>query len=239
LTGKPVILSDVCGYSVALDTSETIQRGIYCGTYDREETKWLKDILKPGMIFVDVGANIGHYSLIASTLVGDKGEVFSFDPSKYAYDKLGETILNNGITNIHAFNSGLGDIESEKVLYDQLKDTHSPSFLISSTGTSMGVMKITTLDRFTKEHRINFIDMIKIDAEGYEPNILMGSTRLLKENRIYYLLIEINEGWLRLNNTSSKVLHDTVVSHGFKQVKAVYEPGYSNRLYVNENYRGV
>ncbi len=80
--------SRVFGYRVELDLSELIQRMVYLGAFERWESRAVSRYLKPGMCFVDVGANIGYYSLLAARLVGSSGRVFAVEPSSRAASKL-------------------------------------------------------------------------------------------------------------------------------------------------------
>jgi hypothetical protein len=67
------IETDVFGYQTKLDRSDFIQRRIYLGAYEQHETQLVRGYLKPGMTFVDVGANIGYFSLLAASIVGQAG----------------------------------------------------------------------------------------------------------------------------------------------------------------------
>src|ERR1035437_5297973 len=71
---KPLLpspLYGVCnGYWMGLDVVDVIQRLMYLGEYEPVQSQWVRDILKPGGTFLDVGANVGHYTTLAASLVG-------------------------------------------------------------------------------------------------------------------------------------------------------------------------
>jgi len=258
MTMYPSVNYNLAGYVMPLDTKESIQKSIYFGTYEPEETTWIYKVLKPGMTVVDAGSNIGYYSLIASSLVGKTGEVYSFDPSKYMYDLLRKIVVDNRIVNIHPFNLGLGDKETTLELYkvselnNVIADTYSPSFCLPIDDATMKVMNIkvenlgispvTTLDKFSEHYIIERIDLLKLDVEGYEPHIITGAKRLLEENRIRRIMIELNGYWLTRSNNTPESVDAMLRKYGFDieyQKKYVCRPeemSMENRMYVNTRY---
>jgi hypothetical protein len=81
--------AQIFGNSMELDLADLIQRQIYQGTFEPRETASVKRYLRPGMTFVDVGANVGYYTALAANLVaGRGGRVVAFEPSPYAFARL-------------------------------------------------------------------------------------------------------------------------------------------------------
>jgi FkbM family methyltransferase len=233
----------LAGYTIFLDQFEGIQASISLGTYEPTETKWIYEILKPGMTFIDAGANIGYFSLIASSIVGNLGKVYSFEPSLYAYEKLCQTIKQNKINNIYLNNQGLGDHPEDLELSLWNRKLHSPSFCYSNGADSrhiktinLGISKLITLDCFAEDNHIEFIDLIKVDVEGFEPNVIMGMTRLLQDNKVNRIMIEFNEYWLVQNNCTSDEMNTLICSFGFVLEKRFLYPdsAVGNYIYVNE-----
>lgn len=247
--GIPVKKCKVGNYTIDVDTREGIQRGIYLGCYEPDETKWLYEILKPGMTFVDVGANVGYYSFIASSLVGKHGYVFSFEPSEIAYKSFIDNIVRNRIGNIHPRCIALGSEEGKMELFsadglpDNTYNIHSPSFLDrkdqhylkeGKIGVNMGVKQVTTLDIFCKDFALDHIDFIKIDVEGMEFSVLKGMKSLLDNKRVDYIMIEFLEekGCVFAEGSESKAIHDFISSYAFRIIhKKQYNEKYWNVLY--------
>jgi FkbM family methyltransferase len=242
LFGNQIKRTRIGNYTVQLDMNESIQRSIYLGEFEPEETEWFHRLIKPGMVIVDAGSNIGYYSLIASTLVGGSGKVYSFDPSDYAYKKLRESIRENQITNIHLFNLGLSDHPEERELLLRDKTLHSPSFCYGEEypTTPIGTSRLITLDYFAELSGIDHIDLIKIDVEGMEMNILKGMTGLLAENRVHRIMIEFNGYWLNLMKSSPAELDAYLKYFGFEvEFRKEYqcrggELSMGNYMYVNK-----
>lgn len=239
--GNPVKKSGIGKYVISLDTNESIQRSIYMGEFEPEETAWFYRIIKPGMIVVDVGSNVGYYSLISSALVGETGMVYSFDPSDYAFRKLGITIQENKIKNIKLHGVALGDHPEIRKLFLREPGLHSPSFCYDDeyTTESLGESGVITLDMFAEENDINHIDLVKIDVEGYEKNVILGMHRLLQQNRVRRIMVEFNGYWLKKTGSSSGELDALIRSYGFVlELKKEYECqpdeiSIGNYMYVN------
>src|SRR5687768_12991065 len=87
----------VFGYRVALDLSDYIQREMYLGTYERRGTGSARRVLARGNTVIDVGANAGHYTLLAARCVGRTGRVLAIEPSPWVADRLERSIETNGL----------------------------------------------------------------------------------------------------------------------------------------------
>ena len=85
--------------------------------FEKDETDYMCKVLKKGDIFIDVGSNIGLFSLIASKIVGDKGKVICFEPSPLTYTRLKENVTINNFNNLDVRNLGLSDSIGELTFY--------------------------------------------------------------------------------------------------------------------------
>jgi hypothetical protein len=93
-----IVLIDVQGSKMYVDSSDigVAPFLLEWGFYEKYETALFKRLVKKGMVVVDIGANIGYYTLLAAHLVGDKGKVFAFEPDPNNYDLLCKNIEVNG-----------------------------------------------------------------------------------------------------------------------------------------------
>jgi FkbM family methyltransferase len=209
---------EVFGYRIRLDLSDYIQRSIYLGTFESEESFQVKRHLKRGMTFVDAGANVGYYTLMAASLVDATGKVFAFEPSPYAFRLLFDTLAENSITQALAVHSALSDTSGEMQLFmPKRPGNHTPSMVPNNGGTPITV-PVLKLDDYLSEHEIGIVDLLKLDVEGFEPNVIKGAEQYLRRKRIRAILCEFNEPWLRANGTSSSDLYELLSSFGFKSV---------------------
>lgn len=100
--------ASVHGYQMELDLSEYIQRMVFLGAYEREETRLISQYLRPNMTVVDVGANVGYHTLLSARLVGRQGVVIAVEPSRYAAEKLANAIRENQLVQVRLERFGLG-----------------------------------------------------------------------------------------------------------------------------------
>lgn len=206
----------VFGYTITADLSDYIQRSMYLKVYEPYETSLVKRYLKPGMVVVDVGANVGYYALLAASLVGEKGKVLAFEPSPYAFGKLSDTIHRNHLTQIHAIQAGLSGNSGEACLYlPKRRGNHTPS-MIPNDGGAPHRVSIYKLDDCLKAEGIEQVDLMKIDVEGFEPNVIAGAGEYLRRGKIRAILCEFHTSWLERNGSSSSELYDTLVGLGFR-----------------------
>ena len=119
-----------------LDLSDHIQRMMYMGTFEREESSIVRRFLKPGMTFVDVGANVGYFTAMAASRVGAKGRVVAVEPSPVAGAHLEHVIGVNQAKNVRLERVGLARNEGEFTLYlpDPAIGNHSPTASSASGG---------------------------------------------------------------------------------------------------------
>lgn len=151
--------------------------------------------LKTGDTFIDIGANIGFYSLLASSRVGLEGKVFSFEPSPREYWRLLYNIIENKTSNIVPFNFG---IAAENTLADfYLSEKHTGLNKLVSDNSIFFPAKtikipLIKLDDVIANYGINdIVDLVKIDIEGAELFALQGMQNLLLKNKIKKIVIEI------------------------------------------------
>jgi FkbM family methyltransferase len=143
------------------------------GTYEREQTRLFEQLLRPGGVVLDVGANVGYYTLLASVLVGDGGAVHAFEPEPRNAEFLRHHLRVNGARNVTVQQAAVSDREG------------TARFEFGSgSGTGhlgeSGALEVRTLrlDDYCAEHGI-VPTAIKIDVEGAEMSVLVGASRTL------------------------------------------------------------
>lgn len=129
--------------------------------------------LDQGMTVVDIGANTGVFSLLASRLVGQHGRVIAVEPEPRNYACLVENVTFNALANVFpiqcALGAGRGTLSLS--LSDETSGQHSA---VMPRGDKHIEVAMTTLDSLCTEHGIDRLDFLKIDVEGYEPQVLDG-----------------------------------------------------------------
>lgn len=183
---KPVLLNDCQGSRMYVDPrDQAISRFLMLdGVYEPEETKMFKDTIKPGMVVLDIGANIGYYTLIASKLVGDTGKVYAFEPVPRNYQFLKKNVQINNYTNVVTIPKALSNKKGKQKIFVNSRQFGSCSLFEGCVACDYSVtIETLTMDEFFKTHNKK-IDLIKMDVEGAEGLILEGSKEILEANNI-------------------------------------------------------
>jgi FkbM family methyltransferase len=223
------------GYWMELDVGEDIQRQIYLGRYEPAQSRWVRDILKPGGTFLDVGANVGYYTTLAASLVGSKGHILAFEPSPYAYKKLMAVLKSSRITQVDAFQCAVGDKEEWLDLYlPNQANLHSPSLVPCDKSFTPVKVQVCRLDSHPSLQSVPVIDLMKVDVEGFEPNVFRGMPKYLQDGHVKYLMCEFNSGWLEPNGSSCEELLKIVKDMGFvvhEEIPRVTLVGHNGLVY--------
>lgn len=159
--------------------------------YEKYEISLFKKLLKPGDVMVDIGANIGLFSVIGSKSVGSSGKVYSFEPEPGNYALLTSNLLLNGATNVHTENLAIGDKKDTMLLQIEKNSIGSHSLIKRGQDTIEQEVKVDVvkLDDYFKDLKSE-ICVMKVDVEGYEPYVLNGAKKILA--RVEYLFFEYN-----------------------------------------------
>jgi FkbM family methyltransferase len=237
--GKARLLHSVCPKAgerqrrifncrVDLDLRDYIQRSIYLGVFEPNESKLISGYLKPGMTFVDVGANVGYYTLLAAALVGASGHVISFEPSPYAFGRLKQAVEDNELSQVDLECAGLSHEPGEVELFLPLSEGNHAPTMIPNEGGGPITVPVQKLDDYLHEHEVERVDLIKIDVEGYEPNVINGTMKNITEGRVRAVLCEFNSYWLERNNLSSQMFFEIMMDIGFRPTAS--EPNFELAL---------
>lgn len=179
------------GSTFRLPTQDiTILPSLLNDCYEKAEIKILRNLLKPGMTFVDIGANVGIYSVLASRLVGDGGKIYAFEPEPRNFELLKENLVLNGISNVHLANLAVGNNNEVMALQIARNSIGSHSLLARKDVENEVLVNVVRLDDWF-DCSFPPIDVLKIDVEGYEPFVLEGAQRLL--HVIKFILFEYNK----------------------------------------------
>jgi len=195
--------------TMLLDLRETIRQQMFLGEYEPEQTGWFRECLEPEDTAIDIGASFGYYTTLGSALVGPSGKVFSFEPSPVASQVIEEAIRDSGIRNIVLTIAAAGKANGSVPLHlPNSRSLHSPSIFYSDPDFSQVRVPMISLDCFEPQKDVSKVKLVKIDVEGYEPDVLDGMEHLVRSRRIENVLCEFSSGWLVRNSTTPKQLMD-------------------------------
>ncbi len=187
------------------------------GIYEEYETETFKNLLQSNTIFIDIGANIGYYTLIAASKIKD-GQIYSFEPVKANYKLLTKNIKINNINNVKAFQKAISNRNGKiKIFIDGTNlGNHSLAKNNVIDKTESTEVETIRLDSFFNnlEEIIEEDFLIKIDTQGAEGLIVEGAHNLLLNKNIK-ILMEFWPKGLRNTHTDPLELLNKLQGYGF------------------------
>jgi FkbM family methyltransferase len=185
-----------------------------CGSFEPNEFVFFDSFMRPGMVFVDVGANDGYYSTFAATRVGKTGRVIAVEPSSRERINLRRNLQRNGLQNVTIVPAALGAAagEADLRLAEGVHSGHNTLGMFAHD--DVAAMRVEQVDVETLDHLVNrlgvtAIDFIKIDVEGAEASVIAGGCATLRAMQPV-LLMEINDMALRAQRNSADQLLATL-----------------------------
>jgi len=176
----PGYLIPVGEFKIYLDEKDTL--GLSLGRiHEQHITELVKKTIKKEDVVVDLGANIGYFTLIFSKLVGPKGKVFAFEPDPTNFAILRENVLINKCSNVILIQKAVSKISEEGIMY--LSENNKGDHRIFDSGDNRKKITIETIsldDYFKDSSRINFV---KMDIQGSEILALRGMKEILEKNK--------------------------------------------------------
>lgn len=181
-------LVEVQGHKMFLDSKDSLRLSIY-GVYETFETELVKKEIKNGDVVLDVGANIGYYTLIFAKLVGEKGKVFAFEPDPTNFALLKKNVETNGYRNVILVQKAVSNKTEKTRLYLSEDNKADHRIYDSHDGRQSVEIEAIQLDDYFKDYD-GRIDFIKMDIEGAEAAALQGTLNLLKKNKDVKIVTE-------------------------------------------------
>lgn len=206
-------------YVYQFDLSDELQRQMYFGLYDRAEIALMSSVLGQGDTFLDVGANVGYYSLLASQLVGVQGQVHAFEPIPENAERLNSAIQRNSVQNIRVNQMAVGGSEGTLDLHigdKQLGNSGWASVVASDRRPNVVTVRQVTIDQYLSEHGIDAVRLVKLDIEGAEPEAIAGMGSLLNSAHAPDILVELNPWLLDRRGLDSAAITVPLAAYGYR-----------------------
>jgi FkbM family methyltransferase len=205
-----------------LNLSDYTQRKAWLRSFENKEIKFLQKWLRPGDVAVDVGANVGLLTIPMAKAIGEKGQVFAFEPIVENVRSLRSNLDVNDLRNVVLTNCAVGSFDGNIRLSDEHHSSdHSSGFFHRATDSEPGIeVKQIRLDNHFKNtfQNIHEIRIMKIDVEGMEIDVLDGLGDLFDSKKISAVMFEIF------------VTADGVAEESDKVIRKISEAGYNIRL---------
>jgi len=190
------------------------------GIYHPQMTKVFQGTVSKGMTYIDIGANIGYFTLIAAKIVGEEGEIFAFEPEPLNFDLLVKNIALNKYENVIPMQKAISNKDgTAKLFVDRISfGSHSlitPGKDVHSFGQDTIEVEAQTLDSFFKNYT-GKIDLVKIDVEGAELAVLEGMESIINQNKELIIITEFLPDGLSRFGSSPEEFLNRLVNYGFK-----------------------
>ena len=174
----------------------------------------LKRHVAEGAVVLDVGANVGYFTLLAAYLAGPGGRVHAFEPTPRTAGRLSENVALNQLRTVEVIEAAASDQPGSAWL--TVEEDSEGNWLEPSGDAQRGVRVPTiTLDGWADERGLARVDVVKMDCEGWEPNVLRGARRLLERSGLPPLIVEINATALQRAGHSAGSIIDQLTSLGY------------------------
>jgi FkbM family methyltransferase len=152
---------------------------------EQNEINLLEKHINKNDTVVDIGSNIGFYTILISKLVGQNGKVYAFEPDKLNFERLKKN--THHLKNVVLENKAVGKkTELIKLYYSELNVDHR-TYPINNANNFIEIQSVSLNEYFENKEKIDFI---KMDIQGYEPYALQGMTDILEKNKNIKLLSE-------------------------------------------------
>lgn len=220
LIDRPVFLPFVDDTGLLTTRGMTGATGnFYCGLHEVPEMGFVLHALRPGDLFVDIGANIGSYSVLAAGAA--RARVVCAEPIAATFARLLANLRANGLDQVEAHCCGLSDAPGELAFTASL-DSMNRIALPHETASTV-VAPVTTLDALIGDRAAA---IIKIDVEGHEQSVLAGGEKTLRRSDLAALVVETNGSGAKFGRNDDALVA-TLRAAGF--TPCVYDP-YARRL---------
>lgn len=212
---KQILVNSKINFSdakIQLNLGEFIGYWIFMnGSYEEEWISYISKLVKD-KVFLDIGANIGIYSL---SLFKSARQTFAFEPENETYARLVNNIKVNSITNIKTVKKAVTNKKTSKLTLYINKENMGLSSLKIAYNEGKQIIQATNLDAFIKEQKITKIGLIKIDVEGSELDVLAGAPNTLSKLGPP-ILIELNGLILKPMGRSPMDIYKVLTKYNYR-----------------------
>jgi FkbM family methyltransferase len=179
---------------IGLDLSDELQRLMYADILHHDWLPGFAVLLQPGSTFLDIGANIGYFTIYAANRVGPSGTLIAVEPIPRTRERLRENLALNHLNSVIVDERALSDVEGAITLHVPAESAKR-DYLVTCVpvpGWSPVSIPCTTLDSAFEAWGVDRVDLMKIDVEGAEPRVFRGGENVLRSGVIRAIICEFS-----------------------------------------------
>jgi FkbM family methyltransferase len=207
------------GAQVRYPLKSQVGVSLFQSDFELAELSFVRRHLKPGTVFLDVGANAGIFTVLAGKRVGATGRVHAFEPGEAAQSLLRQNIALNRLSNVTVYEGAVSNhcgmtklAVAQDTALSSLAKTEHPNQSVKECRD----VPVITLDEYVAQKGIQRVDLIKIDVEGAEKWVFEGADRLLTSTPGLTILFEAFELNARGFNYSTAEFLEGLLKRGFR-----------------------
>ena len=203
-----------------VDPASILGHQLLCdGRHEPGTIAHLEKCLKPGATFVDLGANEGYFSVIASRLVGESGRVVAVEPQDRMQSVLRTNLTVNHCSNVSVVQAAVGAAEGQLTLYLNPSTNTGATSAFQSTRYPLPTQqtRICPLAALFDDCGLAYADLVKMDIEGYEGEAIQGAKNLLQNRRIGAISLAYHEAVLLRHGSSRQQIEAELTANSFQR----------------------
>jgi FkbM family methyltransferase len=193
-TDRQIVVRE--GVTYDLDLSQGIDFAIFLANmYERQTRAALRKLVAPESLVLDIGANVGAHTLNLAQLVGPSGRVLAFEPTDFAFRKLGRNLELNPslaarVEAYHCFLTARDGTGVPNAIYSSWPLVVESGLHLKHLGREMptGAAQARSLDSVLHEHADRKVQLVKLDVDGFECDVLQGATSMLRDSRPIFVM---------------------------------------------------
>lgn len=207
---SPVVAARVDGFEMTVDTRDPAHRRIYYGLYERAEAALVQSLLRPGDTFLDFGANVGYFSLLAAGRVGSMGHVHAFEPVPSTAAALTANIERNDLGAVVSVHQVAAWDEDSTTTISVGTEFQSGWSSLVHRPTDAASVEIETVEiaRYLETVGVGRVAACKIDVEGAEGRVLRALAPFLLSRERPPILCELDSVLAELSGTTRRAICD-------------------------------
>jgi FkbM family methyltransferase len=193
------------------------------GLWETTVSGWLAQTLQPGQVFVDVGANVGYFTLLGGQLVGRSGQVIAVEAHPFLATLLRRNVVLNSMHDYISTWNRAGWSETTRLKFHLRARFSANSSAGSVSAEHLAYLhdeeQVVEVDAVTMDELLSDVekvDVIKVDVEGAEVQVLLGLEQTLARNPAITLMFEWSPSQLEAVGNSPSALLDILTGHGFE-----------------------
>jgi FkbM family methyltransferase len=195
------------GAVIVLNQKDAVVSGaITFGVYERAETAFFCAVCRPGMTFLDIGANIGYYTALASGRIGEEGRIVALEPDPENFRYLQQNVAANRAPNAICIRKAAAAESGTLKLYVNRDNRGDNRLYANDLCDSFVQVEVATVDGMLEDCGVEKVDLVKIDVQGYEGHVLRGMRQTIQRSGGLILLTEFWPFGLRSAGTSPEDL---------------------------------